>query len=67
MYPRDVTPKPISNTESLPEGFVPLQFPIIGRHFYGIEPPPPCQHISVPLARVIDRLRVVDDTEDESA
>ena len=50
-----------------PEGFDPRQFPVIGQHFFGIKPPRPWQHISTPLARVIGRLRVVDNTEDEAA
>ena len=39
-------PPASQDSEQLPEGFDPRQFPIIGKHFYGVEPPPPWQHAS---------------------
>ena len=52
---------------AVPPGFDARKFPIIARHHFGLEPPPPWQHISSPLARIIDRLRVVDEIEDAAA
>ena len=67
-YLDDLTLDPQTNsTESTPPGFNARRHPIIARHFYGVEPPPPWQHISTPLARVVARLRIVDDAESEAA
>ena len=55
--------------ESTPPGLDARRHPIIALHYFGIEPPRPWKHISMPLSRVIGRLRVVDgdDAESEAA
>ena len=56
-----------NSTESTPPGLDARRHPIIARHFYGVEPPRPWQHVSTPLARILDRLQVVDDAQDKAA
>ncbi len=51
--------------ESTPPGLDARRHPIIARHYFGVEPPPPWEPLAAPLARVIGRLRVVDDAESE--
>ena len=41
----------------LPPGFDPVRYPVIAKHYFGVEP----------LARGIARLRVVDDLEEMAA
>ena len=60
----DVAP---DTNDPTPPGFDPWRFPIISRHWFGVEPPPPWQHISEPLAHVTARLRVVDEPEGRAA
>ncbi len=64
MAALDIAP---DTNESTPPGFDPRQFPIISRHWFGVEPPRPWQHVSVPISQVVGRLRVVDEPEDQVA
>lgn len=68
MAPLDLTPDNNANTEiPLPESFSARRFPVIGQHWFGLEPPRPWEPLAVPLARVIARLPVESEraTPDE--
>ena len=48
-------------------GFNPKAHPLISRHWFGIEPPPPWQHISQPLDRTVARIAVAVSNEESAA
>ena len=66
MRPPDVIPDARTDTTT-PADFDPARYRILAAHWPGLPPPPPWQHISSPLARIIGRLRIVDDDEDQAA
>ena len=64
----DLAPDTDSTTSiAPPEGFDARRFPVIAVHFFGAAPPWPWEPLAAPLARVIARLPVVDEPEDEAA